>query len=301
MLTIFAMPKAFNGHFGLIQHNAIASWVRLDPRPEIILFGDDEGTADTAREFGLQHVARVACNEYGTPLLSDIFEKAQDIATTDLVCYVNADIILMGDWMQAVAQVAELKRPFLMIGHRWDVDITEPIAFDPAWETKLRELTSTQGKQNGPWAIDFFVFPRHLLRSLPPFALGRTAWDNWILYNVRSRGIMLIDCTSVASVVHQNHDYSHHSKGYEGVFRGSEREKNIELAGGERHLFNLEDATYLLTAHSLHRALTYHHVFQQIRAVGAFHPRIALLVKFITKPMFILGSAYKQILFPKHG
>ena len=39
-LTIFAMPKAFSGHTGMIQNNAIRSWARLDPKPEILLFGD---------------------------------------------------------------------------------------------------------------------------------------------------------------------------------------------------------------------------------------------------------------------
>lgn len=29
MLTIFATPKPFQGHVGIIQRNAIGSWVRL--------------------------------------------------------------------------------------------------------------------------------------------------------------------------------------------------------------------------------------------------------------------------------
>ena len=46
--TFFAMPKAFRGHVGMIQRNAIGSWLRLTPRPEILLFGDDEGIAEFA-------------------------------------------------------------------------------------------------------------------------------------------------------------------------------------------------------------------------------------------------------------
>ncbi len=50
-------PKAFQGHIGVIQRNAIASWARLQlprqPRPEIILFGNDTGTAKVACELGV--------------------------------------------------------------------------------------------------------------------------------------------------------------------------------------------------------------------------------------------------------
>ena len=43
MLTILSTPKAFTGLFAVIQRNAIESWTKLEPRPEIILFGRDVG------------------------------------------------------------------------------------------------------------------------------------------------------------------------------------------------------------------------------------------------------------------
>jgi hypothetical protein len=72
MLTIFSIPKAFKGHIDIIQHNAIESWTKLKSRPEVILLGNDEGTADVAREFGLRHLWNVATSDHGTPLLSDL-------------------------------------------------------------------------------------------------------------------------------------------------------------------------------------------------------------------------------------
>jgi hypothetical protein len=73
MLTLFAIPKHFRGHIATIQRNAIASWTRLNPRPEIMLFGNEDGAAETARELGLRHFPEVARNEFGTPLLGDLF------------------------------------------------------------------------------------------------------------------------------------------------------------------------------------------------------------------------------------
>src|SRR5579862_4415619 len=98
MLAIFAVPKPFRGHIATIQRNAIAQWTRLSPRPEILLFGNEEGTAAIAQEFSLRHIPEIKCNQYGTPLVSDLFEKAQTIASHDTLCYVNADIMLLGDF-----------------------------------------------------------------------------------------------------------------------------------------------------------------------------------------------------------
>ena len=41
VLTIFATPKAFRGHFDIIQRNAISSWTKLGV--DVILMGDDAG------------------------------------------------------------------------------------------------------------------------------------------------------------------------------------------------------------------------------------------------------------------
>jgi hypothetical protein len=125
VLTIFCLPKAFQGRNAALQRNALASWVRLDPRPEILVFGNDEGVAEAAAKIGARHVPEVTRNEYGTPLVNSIFEQAQRLAASDLVCYVNADIVLLSDFLPAVARVARAKRRFLLCGQRWDLDMPE--------------------------------------------------------------------------------------------------------------------------------------------------------------------------------
>ncbi|MEM3485716.1 MAG: hypothetical protein QXI12_08850, partial [Candidatus Methanomethyliaceae archaeon] len=208
MLTLFTIPKPFCGRFAVIQRNAIRSWTLLKPACEILLFGDDEGTAEMAAEFGLRHIPDVACSEYGTPLVSDLFEQAQQLATHDLLCYVNADIILMSDLMAAVRRIPF--RRFLMAGRRWDVDLTQPWSFEnPDWEIRLREYVYHYGRLHDPAGIDYFVFPRGLWKTIPPFAIGRTIWDNWLIYGARARGAAVVDATQATMVVHQNHNYTH--------------------------------------------------------------------------------------------
>src|SRR5574340_1281413 len=102
MLTFFSLPKPFRGHIGIIQQNAIRSWLHLRPGNDIILYGDEEGTADFACEFGLCHVPDLKRNEYGTPLIGSMFRNAQTRAQHPYLCYINADILLFPDFLEAL-------------------------------------------------------------------------------------------------------------------------------------------------------------------------------------------------------
>src|SRR5215472_14588751 len=101
MITLFTTAKRFCGHFKVIQRNALRSWTLLHPDVEIILFGDEEGYAEAARDFRLRHEPHVPKNEFGTILVSGMFERAQALARHDLVCYVNCDILLLPDFRAA--------------------------------------------------------------------------------------------------------------------------------------------------------------------------------------------------------
>jgi hypothetical protein len=253
VLTLFTIPKSFKGHIDVIQRNAIQSWMRLHPEIEIILFGTDEGTAEVAREFNLRHEPHVERNEFGTILLHSVFLKAQQLARYDAVCYVNCDILLLDDFCRALSTVTPAHKEFLMVGQRTDVDIRKPWAFDrPAWQTELRDLATRTGKTRPPNWIDYFAFSRGLYGpDLPPFAIGRTHWDDWLVWKVLIAAKPVVDATPVVLAVHQNHDYNHHPQGEAGVWRGIEAARNSQLAGGWGHLRTIAHATEILDAKGL--------------------------------------------------
>src|SRR5262249_40168619 len=146
-LTVFAIPRAFQGHIGVIQWNAITSWTRIRPRPDIILFGTDAGTAEVAAEFGVRHMPEVQRNQWGTPLVGDLLERAQTLEASATLCYVNSDIILFDDFADAVRRVATWSKRFLMVGRRTDVDIKDTTIFvNPDWAGQLRARATTEGK-----------------------------------------------------------------------------------------------------------------------------------------------------------
>ena len=294
MLTIFTIPKAFHELNEIIQMNAIHSWLALDPRPERILLGKDEGTAEIASRLAVKHVAEIECNEYGTPLVSSMFSIAQDIASHPVMCYINADIILLSDFIPAVRRVKE--KTFLIVGQRTDLDIKEMIDFENSeWEISLRDLVKAKGKLHPPSGIDYFVFNRGLYRDILPFAIGRTAWDNWLVYQSRKLKASLIDATPAITAIHQNHDYSHHPQGESAVWKGPEAIRNKELLGGKDYSFDPQHASLVLTPRGTKRALSMRRVYFQMRSIPALYPRFYFLLSvFKLLERLILNFRQKQ-------
>lgn len=252
MLTIFSIPKPFQGHIAVIQRNAIQSWTRLHPDCEIILCGDDDGVREAAGKFRTRHIPGVTRNDFGTPLLDSVFESVEREARRPLLCYVNADIILRKDFLAAVQSISFGK--FLMVGQRWDVDLKEAIDFaDDGWDGPLEQLRTRQGVLHPPTGIDYFVFRRGTVGRLPPFAVGRPGWDNWFIYRARSLGIPVVDATRVTSVIHQNHNYAHVKDARDGTAEGPEGERNRKLVGGWQNVFYIRDASHVLVPDRLKR------------------------------------------------
>jgi len=299
MLTIFSTPKPFRGHIEVIQTNAIKNWLQLRPQCEVILFGSDEGTAEVAARLDTRHVPEVDRNEYGTPLVSSMFKLAQEMASHQVMCYVNADIILMSDFLPAIRQIKQW--PFLLIGQRWDIDCEELIDFsNPSWEAQLRAHLAKRGKLHAPTGLDYFVFPRGLYRDTPPFAVGRPGWDNWMVYRARTSKVPVIDATKAITVVHQNHDYEHHPEGKKGIFKGLEAERNLELLGGDEYALCVNHATWVLASQGLKRAFTLRHLYYQMHALPALVPRLHFL-EILRKVLIAFAKAVRSLLGINQG
>jgi hypothetical protein len=251
MITFFTVPKAFMSDAGTIQMNAISSWLALDEDVQVILFGDDDGTAEAARELGVDHIGDVRHNEHGTPLLDGVFATAESSARHPALCFANADIILLTDFKTAAAHVASLRRPFLLVGESWDTDVLPHRFGDGFGESDIRALP---GRKRGAGAIDYFHFSKGLYGEIPPFAVGRIAFDNWLVWRARDLGALVVDASRDVHAVHQSHDYGHVAGGFEATrYRSEEGRRNIELAGGKSHFYTRFDATHRLAHGRLRR------------------------------------------------
>lgn len=246
LITLFSAPKPFTDpHIAMIQRNAIRSWTLL-PDVEVILLGEETGLAEAARELGVQHIPNVARNASGAPLISSMFQLARENSNSDLLCIINADILLMSDFVEAAKQVKGQKSKFVLLSQRWDLDVTQPLDFSNGWESRLRSVVGGQGTLHRPAGSDFFLFPLSTFHEVPPFTIGRAGWDNWMIYKARKEGWAVIDCTPSIMIVHQNHDYSHLPEG-KPHYEHPETNENIRLAGGQANIrYTILDATHQL-------------------------------------------------------
>lgn len=256
LLTLFSAPKPFtHPHIAMIQRSAIRSWTLL-PDVEVILLGEEEGLAQAAKELGVMHIPHVTRNTNGTPLISSMFNLARDASqrsASDLLCIVNADMILMPDFVEAAKQATKLKDKFVLLSQRWDYDITSSIDFTEGWESRLRESVRKQNQLHRPAGSDFFLFPKSCYLDIPDFIIGRAGWDNWMIYKARQKKWAVIDCTPSVMIVHQNHDYSH-LPGGRSHYDHPDTNENIRLAGGQAAIrYTILDSTHRLMDDKLAR------------------------------------------------
>lgn len=275
MLTILSTPKAFHGHFGTIQRNAIMSWTKLSPRPDVILFGDDHGTAKICAELGIRHQPDVAITPEGTPLLSDMFLQGQRLAASPVVCWSNADVIYTDRLIEAARVAAAHPRPIYMVGQRTDLDVVEPLEFGPGWQAQLSALAHHHGELKPVNWIDYFMFTRGLFPALPPFAIGRPGYDPWLIWRAADLGADVVDTTPFVTAIHQRHDYSHVGS-REAAFSGAEAKRNAAIVDDWRHYHSIAYARLVLEADGAIRpARTLLHRLAKPRSYAAHALRFA--------------------------
>jgi hypothetical protein len=253
LITLFSAPKPFTDtHIAMIQRNAIKSWTLL-PDVEVILLGEETGLAKAAKEFGVKHIPDVARNETGVPLISSMFQLARENSQGDMLCIINADMILMPDFVEAARRSHMLRDKYVLLSQRWDYDIESPLEFTEGWEARLREAVRKQDQLHRPAGSDFFLFPKTCYQDVPNFTIGRAGWDNWMIYKARKEGWPVIDCTPSVMIVHQNHDYSHLPDG-KPHYEHPETNENIRLAGGQANVrYTILDSIHQLADGKLTR------------------------------------------------
>ena len=255
MLTIFTAPRAFEGPVAWAQGNAIGSWALLDPRPRIVIFGDESGIGKMADEVAGVHIPRLTYSPSGAPKVDEMFRTVAERFSDDVLCYVNADIILLPDFVAAIDEVAARLHSYLVIGRRIDVDLGGPVDLQRSLVRAVSlPMRPEAGRLTEGGGTDYFAYSPGDLPSVPPFALGRGYWDNWLIADALRRRLGVVDATEAVTALHQIHGYEHvkvgatgTDKALQGVYRLPEANENLRLAGGLLRLRTVGEATHFLS------------------------------------------------------
>ena len=285
-LTIFSTPKPFtlNAHIATIQRNAVANWKALGDSVAVVLIGDEPGMASVARELNTIHIPDVETNALGTPLLSSIFAQAHQVNHSPLLAFCNNDILLMPDFIEVAQIVASQFDRFLVVGQRYDLDVRETLDLTDGWQGRLAAEIRQRGRLHPPGGSDYFIFPRGSFERIPPFAIGRAGWDNWMLFAARRQGWPLVDATGAITIAHQDHDYSHLPNS-QPHYRLPETAENVRLAGGSRVIFTLRDCSHRVVEGRVQRApLTWRRFWRELE----IFPLVRLGSKALAQAIFAL-------------
>lgn len=196
-----------------------------------------------AEKFGCVYVPGVNRSKWGVPLVRDAFYIAQEVARNDLMAYVNADIVLTQKFVNALFDIGSRLKQFLMIGRRYDYSIKTPLDFSEGWQRRLKSAVWSDGNLHPAYGIDYFGFRRGLYGGMPPFAVGRAAWDNWLVWYPLRKGIPVVNVTPYYVCVHLGRQIAK-PKG------NPEREYNRSLVPKNKRA-TIDDATWHYTKRGL--------------------------------------------------
>ena len=155
----------------------------------------------------------------------------------------------MQDFWRAFQIARSWRKRFLLVGQRWDTDITEPIDFDrPNWADNLRQFALSKGFQQDAYWIDFFLFSKGVYSDMPPLLVGHCYWDNWMIWKALSSRVSVLDASRFLIPVHQNHGYNAAFGRIKGVPTDGLSMVNLELIGGRRHIRHIKSSTHAITS-----------------------------------------------------
>eukprot|EP00958_Prasinococcus_capsulatus_P016493 scaffold1827_cov421-Prasinococcus_capsulatus_cf.AAC.7 len=117
--TIVTTAKPFAGSDAVNQRRAIMSWLRLDPKPRVLLLGNQEELKPICQELQVLS-APVDTNAEGMPLFNHMVYIAMN-QDTDIAVLVNADIIFTSSMVAGLYRVQSRYSHFLVTGARYDV------------------------------------------------------------------------------------------------------------------------------------------------------------------------------------
>ncbi|EGD73448.1 hypothetical protein PTSG_05152 [Salpingoeca rosetta] len=212
--SIFITPQGFSGLPNRLQRRAIESWIRLKPRPKVVLVGQGEGYEEVAKDYDAIINPHLDMNFVMMPLAGSLIDTAMN-ADTDVSVILNSDILLTQSFPDAVAKLRTHFDDWFLAGARYDIDDL-PSIYEPSRkdfnEAAFVAYTKTKGVLHTAGGQDYFAWNNNGKKLfhgvMPPFIRGKSKFDNWFVHEVIQAGYRdVIDGTEAVTAVHVNHNY----------------------------------------------------------------------------------------------
>ena len=186
----------------------------------------------------------------------------------------------------------------MAVGRRFNLDLDSLVDFQSSdVNDDFFEMAEAEAVEF-VMTSDYFIFRRNEFPKLPPFAVGRPYWDNWMVYAGRMASLPVVDVTQAVFAVHQNHGHAHIQQVREREYYGPEGDQNLELLGIE-NAFSLHDVTQIMDPENvLHSVKGDEYLKRKIRTLPILKPRKGVAKKwqeFIQRFLMALYFRRKKI------
>ena len=221
VFTTFAPPQSDLQR--LVLANSLAA-ARALKDTALLVFVDDPSSlpaSATTEPDKLKRVTIPAKNEHGMPILRDMYLAAWSLfPSAKTATFFNSDVMLppsLPDTANALLELNATSHRFLGVGYRFnavaapDVRLNEP---DRTRVVRTFETFLFAAKRAAATAEDFFIASKDLWdwSSFPPFVVGRTAYDNYLVSRalaLHDQGVVVVDVSLTCPVVHQAIPHGH--------------------------------------------------------------------------------------------
>ena len=195
MITIYSTFRSFEKkRYNKIQKDAFRSWMKLDPKPQIIIMGDDPGTKEVCENNGFLHIPQIETSKAGTPYVNSLIDTAEAHAENDIMLLVSGDIIIDQDTIDAARAVSASLPEFCVCARKQHVEI--------------KKVDNEKKIERIKWATwqagDYWLHSKGIFSGMPSFLIGRHLVERW-MYRLCCNKNALVDASDIVTVLHQNH------------------------------------------------------------------------------------------------
>lgn len=218
-VPLLTLMTTFKEHPDRIpMHSAVVlNWASLKPQIQPVLFTTQaKGTLiDMAYSHGWHVLPAPRVNDFGTPMVKEMYTTAYSKFTSHFYAYANGDLLFNSGLAESLRKIIRFYQtlpeddqrnfrfPFI-VGHRRNYEI--PKDFDPMQlqgEEAFHEALkyASQGAGN---AIDYFITVKdgYPWSNFLPLVIGRSAYDQYLLMVAMYQHLLTIDATRINEVIH---------------------------------------------------------------------------------------------------
>ena len=254
LITIVSSPRPYissHGEYAERQLRVIFQWlVEFSGRAQIIFVESKEaanlpsGVETVCKTLGVEYSNELKQDAGGQDRLDSLFEIATARAQSDVIMLLNSDCFVGPRFAEILQRTIPESGSFLISGIRYVFPMEDNLEFNPLLESvasyaehQIINPSSAKPRYVGlrQDMLDYFVFRKGSYLGIPPFRIGKSAWDNWLFAEaVRKKWQTISGGVNppVLYLVHPEHDRPHQFSGAEKKAPCAHNRALASLSGG---------------------------------------------------------------------